>query len=295
MAIRARRGYLAPSDSTDRARSAATATPPAPTAVPADVEAALGGLAKTSASADIYTYGVVAGDELRLVVEIAPARAATTRWSQGADLHAIVTGPNGERVGNADARLEPSSRGAILSVPIAAATSGPWRVAVSATSGGESIDDRVSIEHSASGPLIGAPILYRAAPGPRSPIHPVADFQFRRTERVHVEWPLLKAIDARQARLLSRTGQPLAVAVNVTETPASLIGASGAPPPLARAPALEDSLSSRGPQAPAVNALATLSADVNLAPLGPGEYLIEVTVGSAGATERRLIAIRVVQ
>ena len=71
---------------------------------------------------------------------------------------------------------------------------------------------------------------------------------------------MLKPFDQRQARLLSRTGQPLAVAATVTE---------------------------RDPM--------TLAIDINLAPLGPGDYLVEVLVGAGAETEQRLIAIRVVQ
>src|SRR5439155_26463622 len=98
-----------------------------------------------------------------------------------------------------------------------------------------------------------SPIVYRAASGPRSPLRPVADFQFRRTERVHIEWPVLGALDTRQARLRGRTGQPLAVSVTVSEPP------SGEP---------------------------ALAADVNLAPLAPGDYVIEVTAGAGGVNER---------
>jgi hypothetical protein len=153
-----------------------------------------------------------------------------------------------------------------MHVPLPANAGGPWRVSVKLTAGGDAIDERTSIEHAGSGVFLGDPIVYRAAPGPRAPTRPVADFQFSRTERVHVEWPILKALDQRQARLLSRNGQPLAVAANVTERPAS------------------------DASAPAI-----LAVDVNLAPLGPGDYLIELVAGSGADSERKLVAIRVGQ
>jgi hypothetical protein len=91
-------------------------------------------------------------------------------------------------------------------------------VNVKVTAGSERLEDRATIESASSGPLLGEPIAYRAAPGPRSPIRPVADFQFRRTERVHVEWPMLKPLDQRQARLLGKNGLPLAVAITRRNT-----------------------------------------------------------------------------
>src|SRR6185436_13904834 len=110
-------------------------------------------------------------------------------------------------------------------------------------------------------PLLGEPIVYRAAPGPRAPLRPVADFQFRRTERVHIEFPMLTPFEDRQARLLGRTGQPLAVSVTLTMPPAGSV----------------------------------LAADLTLAALGAGDYVIEVTAGTGERAERRLVAIRVVQ
>jgi hypothetical protein len=159
-------------------------------------------------------------------------------------------------------------------LPLAGDAKGPWRVNVQVASGGDRLEDRVSIDRGATGKLLNKPIVYRAAPGPRSPLRPVADFQFRRTERVHVEWPEIKPLDERQARLLNRSGQPIAVALTVTERPREGQGASGAA------------------GAPAPTALAV---DLNLAPLGPGDYVIDVTAGAGPEVERRLIAIRVVQ
>ena len=86
----------------------------------------------------------------------------------------------------------------------------------------------------------------------RSPSTVVAGAEYRRTERVHIEWPILKPLDRREARLLGRDGQPLAVAVAVTERE--------------------------------VDGRPSLSADATLGPLAPGDYVIELTVGAAGAT-----------
>ena len=67
-------------------------------------------------------------------------------------------------------------------------------------------------------------------------------------------------LESRVGRLLDRRGQPLAVGVTLAERPNT--------------------------DRP------TLVGDVSLAPLAPGDYLIELVVGRAGATERHLVAIR---
>jgi hypothetical protein len=84
--------------------------------------------------------------------------------------------------------------------------------------------------------------------------------QFRRTERIHAEWPALKVLDQRQARA-GQERSTAALAANVTEREVgeNLVGA-----------------------------------DVNFAPLAPGDHVIEIKAGSGSELETKLIAIRVV-
>jgi hypothetical protein len=110
---------------------------------------------------------------------------------------------------------------------------------------------------------LGDPVVYRARPSPRAPLYAAADSRFRRTERVHVEWQVFDVLNRREARLLSREGQPLAVPVTVTERD--------------------------------VDGLPQVAADVNLAPLTDGDYVIELVVGSGAETQRALVAVRVVR
>ena len=74
------------------------------------------------------------------------------------------------------------------------------------------------------------------------------------------EWPVLAAIDGYEARLLDRKEQPLQVPITVAARDGDT---------------------------------KVVAADLNLAPLGIGEYLIELTAKSAGTVERKLVAIRV--
>jgi VWFA-related protein len=263
VAVKARRGYFAPSEAAAGAKAAATAAIPAAPSGPSPVDAALGALSRLRPTAEVFTYGVTDSDALAIVAEIPSGQLAAGKWAQGADVQVVVTGPNGEATGTVAGRIDPAARGALLRVPLAAGAKGPWRVSVQVSAAGDRLEDRATIEADAPSVLLGNAIAYRAAPGPRSPLRPVADFQFHRTERVHIEWPIVKPLDQRQARLVNKTGQPLAVAATVTER--------------------------------ALNAQTMLAVDVNLAPLGPGDYVIEVVAAAGAESERKFLAIRVIQ
>jgi hypothetical protein len=112
-----------------------------------------------------------------------------------------------------------------------------------------------------TGPVFGAPLVYRATPSSRSPLIPVAGFEFRRTERVHIDVPLTQPLDRREGRILGRNGQPMAVTVTLTERE--------------------------------VDGRMLLGLDTILASLAPGDYVIEITGTAGSATDVRLIAIRV--
>ena len=150
-----------------------------------------------------------------------------------------------------------------MTVPLSAAPAGPLTFRVTAKTGtAPPVDGRVDARPNPS-TLLGDAVVFRASPAGTSPLRPAADFQFRRTERVHVEWPIRGTLDRREARLLNRSGQPLAVPVTVTE---------------------RDSGGRR-----------TLAADLLPAPLADGDYVIELTAGGAGEPERRYVAVRIVR
>ena len=142
----------------------------------------------------------------------------------------------------------------------------PVQLALDVLSGLRSADDRtfnVSRYLKAdAAPLLGIPAVFRATPSPRSPVVPVTAPAFTRQERLHIEWPVHEALIERSARLLGRNGQPLAVAVTLSERDA----ASG---PL-------------------------LVADAALGPLAAGDYVVELRVTSGSGTKVALVAFRVV-
>ena len=254
--VRARRGYLAPTEAEfARMRRGGSPDPGGTTAL----NDALSQLARIRRDAALHAYGSQDDNDLLVVAELGASAFGTAEWNAGAEVQVSISTAADGPVGEASGQI-PAGRRAV-SVRIPRGTSkGPWQVAVRArTPGGATGEDRLTIPP-ASGTLIGEPIVTRSrtATGPR---HSVAALQFARNERVHIEWPVLASLDRRQARLLGRNGQPLAVPVTLTEREAD-----GRP---------------------------VLAADLVLLPLSAADYVVEVEVGSGAQTERKLMAIRV--
>jgi VWFA-related protein len=256
LSVRARRSYVAPSEAALRAEAA----PARAAAATAAIDDALGVLARLRPGSELFAVGVEEPDAVFVSVELPGALAATEAWSRGADVQVTVTGPGGESVAAAEGRIEANTRGAVVRVPLAAPPAGPLRVTARVRSGTASLEGPADLRPS-SGKLIGDPLLFRSSPAAAAPLRAVADYQYRRTERVHVEWRALATLERRGARLLGRNGQPLAVPVTVTERRS--------------------------------HGRSVVAATLNLAPLSDGDYVIEMTAASGGSTETKWIAIRV--
>lgn len=260
VSVTARRGYRAPTEAEMAGRNAPKpAIAPAVAAEANELAEALGSLARIRSSADLYGWGVrTSPTELTIFAEVASPLAE--KWSEGGDLQVVLTTSTGAQIGLGRGRLDRVSRGAAAKVTIPADAVGPWSAQLRVRNGAEMIETSVpvgAVPAASETTVLSAPLMYRATPGMNSALHPVADFQYRRTERVHIEWMTGAALEAREARLLDRAGNPLPVQVNLGEKTGALV------------------------------------ADVNLAPLGPGDYVIELSVTAGGKTTRTKIAIRV--
>ena len=255
--IRARREYRAPTEEEMASirRASERAAAPAPVSPTA---AALSTLSRVHPSRRMNAYGIAAGNDVLVVAEIGAAETEAGRWRQGASVEVTLTAAGGE-VLTAQGRIEPASRGTLVRVPVGE-QAGPWQAHVRVRGDELSDADTVAIERRVES-LLGAPLAYRAGSAAASPFRPLASFNFRRTERVRVEWPLVRATDTRSARLLDRNGNALAVPVTLSTRDA--------------------------------DGRSILVGDVNLAPLSSGDYVIEATATSGGVTDRQLLAIRV--
>jgi len=106
------------------------------------------------------------------------------------------------------------------------------------------------------------PVLYRRGPTTGNRQVPAADFRFSRTERAHLEIPVENDVKPGGGRLLDRAGQPLQVPVTVGERTDPGSGQRW------------------------------ITADITLAPLGIGDYAIEVVL-HANPEERIVTGLRV--
>ncbi len=256
--VTARRGYVAPTEAERAARAAALANPDVP-AGPSLLETALSALARIRPSTELYAVATLVGERLTATAEMGATAAVREALSADAVLEITATGPDGADLGVTEVPLTRVMRAAeaTMSVPASLAD-----VTVSArvrTAGG-TFTAKVPTSQD-QGPVFGAPLLYRATSSARSPLVPVASQQYRRTERVRVELPVGGALDSREATLVGRDGQPMQVTITLTE------------------------VERNGRQVLAVDAL--------LAPLAPGDYVLEVTGAASGQSETRHIAIRV--
>jgi VWFA-related protein len=255
--IRARRQYRAPTEAEIAALASgagvSSSTTPGAPPPPSAYETALIALERASRPFAVYTAS--AAKQITVVTELSAASILAGKWKDGADLEIVATGAGGESVATGRGKIEPGafSSSTTLTVP----TAPPTRLTVRLKSGaGPAASDWIVMEP-ATGTLIGEAVAFRT--GPRAPTRPVATFEFARNERIRAQWPVLAPLDRREVRLLDRTGKPLPVELPLAEDPAT------------KAVVVEMSLSG----------------------LGRGDYLIELTAGAGGVTEKRLVAIRI--
>lgn len=257
--IRARREYRAPTEEEMTSLRSATSAAAAAVAPPSAGQVALSALSRVSPSSRLNAYGTVIGPDVAIVAEIAAAEIEGGRFKQGADVEILVTPKDGQPV-TVKGKIDPLSRGTLVRVP-AGDSQGPWQAVVRMRGEDNLTDsDTVAIEK-AAGALLGKPLAYRAASAAASAYKPLAAFQFRRTERVRLEWPATQALDSHQARLLDRTGKPIAIPLETTTRETS--------------------------------GTTMLTTGLNLAPLSNGDYLIEITAKAGEKTDTQVVAIRV--
>ena len=277
--VRARKGYLAatPEAMTAAARGRGPA-PPKPgeagfeAKIAADTEAAavsaaIGPLAGYTREMPLrvqmavgWKPGDVASAALWVVGELGGVADAGPQWNEGFDATATLTTPADVTV--ATGRLT-TARGArtfrIALTPSQPLAAGDYVLRVGARAGSATIPSREVLRFAIpEAPGSAGALFVRRGPTTGNKEVPTADLRFRRSESVRLEIPT-SADAAGTARLLDRTGKPLAVPV---------------------AAAIRDDPDGSRWQ----------TAQLALAPLAPGDYVIEIAIG-----ERRMLsAFRIV-
>jgi VWFA-related protein len=261
--IRARRGYLANTD------AAVTASAPAGPAVSPAVAA--NARAIDSALASLSTAGRDLPIRLHAAAGWTPAMAATVwavaevgrtaqdDWVGGGQADAMLVDATGNTVATARAQIAAGSSSARILLASNALAAGEYQLQIR-TKGARAVtaaNDVLRITVPAAPQAVGA-VFFRRGAATANKDTATADLRFRRGERIRVDVPT-PAGEMVTARLLDRNGNALAIPVTATTR--------------------DDPDGSRWQ-----------SAEVSLAPLGPGDYLMELTT-SAGRT---LAAFRVV-
>ena len=179
-------------------------------------------------------------------------------WTAGAQADIVVLGADGSELISQTLVVKPADGAFSLRVPERGAVK-PGEYAVQVQLRPDANDSlvltdtaRVAVTASRSEEL-GAPVVWRRGPstGPRH--LQTADFRFSRSERIRLELATTVPGSA-AARLLDRAGQPIQVPVEVSARP-------------------DDSGQFRW-----------IVADATLAPLAPGQYTIEVRLGTLRQT-----------
>ena len=273
--VRARRGYAAPRrEEIERAQQltlAATAAAPA-----SAVQSALLALAGSRRDTHLFSHVTWAGapdgkparnDRVWVTAELDPATARSSEWAAGGAADIILAARDGETIAAARQPIAPGTRAASIAVPNVTLTPGDYTVQLrlAPTSAGVAIGDTVTFSVPESGAALGPPRLHRRGPTTGSEYTPTADRSFRRTERIRVDVPVSGSALRVEAELLDRNGTTMPVPMEATLRP------------------------------DADGALMWATAEVVLAPLAPGDYVIRTTVEHKDRRQEVLAAFRMVR
>jgi hypothetical protein len=264
--VRARKGYTSPTEEEvlSAKRAAAAAAPKADAAV----NSAMAALSRLRPETRFSMNAVpIAAGPARAVSTIwiageLPAGQANNPWSKGGTVSLDVKA--GGTSATARVALEAGQRTFAIPIKLQSPVQN-GSLDIRATLAGTDPDaerfaDTLSLDlQSAS----TQPMLYRRGPATGNRLLPAASFQFSRTERAHLEFPVAADVKPSGARLLDRAGQPLTIPVTTGERTDEQTGQRW------------------------------LTADITLAPLGASDYVVEVAMTSGGAEQKVVTAIRV--
>ncbi|MET0214916.1 MAG: VWA domain-containing protein [Vicinamibacterales bacterium] len=193
---------------------------------------------------------------VRAVAELSRSTANGDDWGKGGQLEATLMNSAGKPVAKGSATLAPGTFAAQITIaPASPLEPDDYKVVIRAK-GVAALGSTESATFTLNADPLGTGTLFLRRVGPRE--MPTADLRFRRTERLIVETPVSLGTDI-AARLLGRTGTALNVPLTATIR--------------------EDADGTRWRRA-----------EVTLAPLAPGDYVVEITSGA----ERTLTGFRVV-
>jgi VWFA-related protein len=257
--VRARRGYRAPTEE-EVAAARVSAAPPAPEPL-SGVAAALTTLARARSDGRFRIHAIpVRTPSGATVVWVAGELPSAQEWSAGGTTTLELSGPGVS--GNATLTLKAGERAFLTSIPVQG-SGATLDVRARLTNPDPAITpfrELIRVDLSSGAPQA---LLFRRGPATGNRLQPVADFQLRRTDRLRVEVPAGRDVKPVSGRLLDRAGKALEI-------------------PVAAGERTDDTTGQRW-----------LTADVALAALAAGDYVVELTAAAAASEQRILTPFRV--
>jgi VWFA-related protein len=258
--VRARRGYKALSASELTPTPSMTAAPAGP---PPAIQAALSTLAVSRTSQLRASLGFVRGggtEPSRIVAAVeVDAAAAKGDFAAGGDIAVIAAAGDGTVLAQTRAVLLPGTRSALVDLGPVPLLDRDLVVRVRATPKA----DGMSLTGNASVAAVtdAAGLIWRRGPTTGMKFVVTADRRISRADRIRVDVPVAEGVSAAAAALLDRAGSRIDVPVTAnTRADAGMHWAS---------------------------------AELVLAPLAPGEYVIKLTMAGVGEPREMFTAIRV--
>jgi VWFA-related protein len=252
--VRARPGYLAPTEEEARAAGAGgESAPGAKPAPPPAVSRALEAIVPGRGRLPVRVQAAGLADRVRVVIELDAATLKQPEWQAGATLQVTIDGERGGRPRTVTSDLNAGQRSVIIEGPDEPLDPGRYYVRVEGrpASGSATVRASTTAGVAVEGATVGsAALAFRRGPTTGLAYQPTADPRFRRTERLRAELPLFgTGTFAASGRVLTREGQPLPLAVATSERTDSETGQR------------------------------YLVAETQLAPLAQGDYVLEVIAG----------------
>lgn len=262
--VRARPGYLAPTEA--EARAAGTATSANTRTTPPTVTRALDALAPARGNMPVRVQAVGRPSSINAVVELDVATAKLPEWLSGGTLR--LTFEPDRAVGAPGARpaapsqtttvaIEPGQRSIVINGTEQSLAPGRYAVRAELTARNSRLPLQVTTFATvpAEGEIGTGALAARRGPSTGLAYIATADPRFRRTERLRVEVPIAGDGFTGSGRLLTREGQATPLVVT---------------------------FSSRTDE---ITRQQFAVGDVSLAPLAAGEYVLELSVAKDGKTE----------
>jgi VWFA-related protein len=274
--VRARRGYRAATEKEiGEGQQLMTAAQSA--APPNVVQAALSSLASIRPEISLRTHvswvaapldDAVPGakSQVWVVGEMEGTSAKSADWANGGEAQALLTAEDGVKLADVSQPIPPASRAVSVQLPDVPLAPGEFtlRLRLKPASGGLPFQDTIRFTVPEGTASVGPARVLRRGPTTGNQYVPTADLRFRRTDRIRVDVPVLGAFEQVTAEVLDRNGRTLPLALESVRR--------------------EDTEPS----------LQWASADLGLAPLAPGDYVVRTAIQQGSNRNETLTAFKVV-